>query len=85
MVGGNDLLIAAQAISLGFTLVTANKREFAKLQGLRCENWLGQVCSCIGDWRRGKLDRPGGGKVQQSAAQLGADRIPSPKRGTPKR
>lgn len=45
MVGGNDLLIAAQAISLGFTLVTANKREFAKLQDLRCENWLGQVCS----------------------------------------
>jgi len=41
MVGGNDLLIAAQAISLGFTLVTANEREFAKLQDLRCENWLG--------------------------------------------
>ncbi len=41
MVGGNDLLIAAQAISLGFTFVTANEREFAKLQDLRCENWLG--------------------------------------------
>jgi len=41
MVGGNDLLIAAQAISLGFTLVTANERKFAKLQDLRCENWLG--------------------------------------------
>jgi len=41
MIGGNDLLIAAQAISLGFTLVTANKREFAKLNDLRCENWLG--------------------------------------------
>jgi tRNA(fMet)-specific endonuclease VapC len=40
MIGGNDLLIAAQAISLGFTLVTANEREFAKLQDLRCENWL---------------------------------------------
>ncbi len=40
VVGGNDLLIAAQAISLGFTLVTANEREFAKLKDLRCENWL---------------------------------------------
>jgi len=41
MIGGNDLLIAAQAISLGFTLVTTNEREFAKLNDLRCENWLG--------------------------------------------
>ncbi|MCC6365836.1 MAG: type II toxin-antitoxin system VapC family toxin [Bryobacterales bacterium] len=41
MIGGNDLLIAAQSISLCFTLVTANEREFAKLQDLRCENWLG--------------------------------------------
>lgn len=40
VVGGNDLLIAAQAISLGFTLVTANEREFVKLKDLRCENWL---------------------------------------------
>lgn len=40
LVGGNDLLIAAQAISLGFTLVTANEREFAKVKDLRCENWL---------------------------------------------
>jgi tRNA(fMet)-specific endonuclease VapC len=30
-VGGNDLLIAAQAISLGMTLVTANEREFVKI------------------------------------------------------
>jgi tRNA(fMet)-specific endonuclease VapC len=40
LIGGNDLLIAAQAISLGFTLVTANEREFAKVKDLRCENWL---------------------------------------------
>ena len=38
--GGNDLLIAAQAISLGFTLVTANEREFATVDDLHCENWL---------------------------------------------
>ena len=39
-IGGNDLLIAAQALSLGFTLVTANEREFAKIDDLPCENWL---------------------------------------------
>ena len=39
-IGGNDLLIAAQAISLGFTLVTANEREFSKVDDLQCENWL---------------------------------------------
>lgn len=40
-IGGNDLLIAAQALSLGFTLVTANEREFSKIEDLPCENWLG--------------------------------------------
>lgn len=39
-IGGNDLLIAAQAVSLGFTLVTGNEREFAKVDDLHCENWL---------------------------------------------
>ena len=39
-IGGNDLLIAAQALSLGFTLVTANEREFLKIEDLPCENWL---------------------------------------------
>jgi tRNA(fMet)-specific endonuclease VapC len=38
--GSNDLLIAAQAISLGFTLVTGNEREFARVDDLHCENWL---------------------------------------------
>lgn len=38
--GGNDLLIAAHAISLGFMLVTGNEREFAKVDDLSCENWL---------------------------------------------
>ena len=40
-IGGNDLLIAAQALSLGYTLVTANEREFSKIEDLSCENWLG--------------------------------------------
>jgi tRNA(fMet)-specific endonuclease VapC len=39
-IGGNDLLIAAQAVALGCTIVTGNDREFARIKGLRCENWL---------------------------------------------
>ena len=39
-IGGNDLLIAAQVIALGYTLVTDNEREFARVDELRCENWL---------------------------------------------
>jgi tRNA(fMet)-specific endonuclease VapC len=39
-IGANDLLIAAQAVALGCTLVTDNEREFTRVQGLACENWL---------------------------------------------
>jgi tRNA(fMet)-specific endonuclease VapC len=39
-IGGNDLLIASQALSLGMTLVTNNEREFARVNGLSIENWL---------------------------------------------
>jgi tRNA(fMet)-specific endonuclease VapC len=39
-IGGNDLLIAAQALALRHTLVTANEREFARIDDLPCENWL---------------------------------------------
>ncbi len=39
-IGGNDLLIAAQAMSLGLTIVTDNEREFRRIERLRCENWL---------------------------------------------
>ena len=39
-IGGNDLLIAAQALSLGLIVVTANDAEFARVPGLSCENWL---------------------------------------------
>lgn len=38
-IGPNDLLIAAQARSLDLTVVTANEREFARVPGLRVENW----------------------------------------------
>jgi tRNA(fMet)-specific endonuclease VapC len=39
-IGGNDLLIAAQALALGYTIVTDNDREFARVDGLLRENWL---------------------------------------------
>ena len=39
-IGGNDLLIASHALALGLTLVTDNEREFARVGGLRIENWL---------------------------------------------
>ena len=37
--GGNDMLIAAHALALDATLVTANEREFRRVPGLRVENW----------------------------------------------
>ncbi len=39
-IGGNDLLIAAQALALGHTIVTDNEREFARIAELPRENWL---------------------------------------------
>jgi len=39
-IGGNDLLIAAHALSLGHTLVTDNEAEFHRVDGLACENWI---------------------------------------------
>ncbi|NJN61836.1 MAG: type II toxin-antitoxin system VapC family toxin [Coleofasciculaceae cyanobacterium RL_1_1] len=39
-IGNNDLLIAAHALALDLTLVTANVREFRRVEGLRVENWL---------------------------------------------
>jgi tRNA(fMet)-specific endonuclease VapC len=39
-IGGNDMLIASQAISLGLTIVTDNEREFSRVQALRFDNWL---------------------------------------------
>jgi tRNA(fMet)-specific endonuclease VapC len=37
-IGAHDLMIAGHARSEGLTLVT-NNREFARVQGLRVENW----------------------------------------------
>jgi len=41
IIGGNDLLIAAHALSLDVTLVTNNMKEFTRVPGLRLENWAG--------------------------------------------
>lgn len=38
-IGSLDTLIAAHALALDVTLVTNNREEFARVPGLRCENW----------------------------------------------
>ncbi|HEU4967576.1 type II toxin-antitoxin system VapC family toxin [Sphingomonas sp.] len=38
-IGSNDMLIAAHALALNCTLVTANEREFRRVPGLAVENW----------------------------------------------
>jgi len=39
-IGGYDLLIAGHARSRGLIMVTGNLREFSRVAGLRCEDWL---------------------------------------------
>ncbi len=39
-IGGNDLLIAAQALALDHTQVTNNEIEYSRIDGLRVDNWL---------------------------------------------
>lgn len=39
-IGPNDLLIAAHALTLDLTVVTANEREFSRVPALKVENWL---------------------------------------------
>ena len=39
-IGGNDLLIGVQALSLNLTVVTNNVREFSRIPNLKVENWL---------------------------------------------
>jgi tRNA(fMet)-specific endonuclease VapC len=40
VIGQNDLLIAAQAKTLGAVIVTDNVGEFERVEGLVVENWL---------------------------------------------
>ena len=39
-IGAYDALIAGHARSRGLIVVTANLREFRRVDGLRCEDWL---------------------------------------------
>ena len=39
MIGPYDVMIAGQALRRDLTVVTANLREFARVPGLRCEDW----------------------------------------------
>ncbi|MCK7575519.1 MAG: type II toxin-antitoxin system VapC family toxin [Chromatiales bacterium] len=39
-IGAMDTMIAAHALSLDAILVTNNTREFARVSGLRLENWV---------------------------------------------
>jgi tRNA(fMet)-specific endonuclease VapC len=39
-IAGNDLLIAAQVVALGYAIVTDHERVFARIDDLPTENWL---------------------------------------------
>jgi len=39
IIGANDLMTAAIALANNATLVTHNTREFARVPGLRTEDW----------------------------------------------
>lgn len=43
MIGANDLMIAAHAKSLGAAIVTNNAKDFARVRGLRVENWMSET------------------------------------------
>ena len=38
-IGSLDMMIAGHARSLGYTVVTNNMKEFARVKGLKTENW----------------------------------------------
>ena len=39
-VSNHEMLVAAQALSLGLTVVTNNTRHFSRVPGLAVENWV---------------------------------------------
>lgn len=41
-IGPNDMLIAAQALSLNIIVVTANTEEFSRVPNLKVVNWISQ-------------------------------------------
>jgi tRNA(fMet)-specific endonuclease VapC len=43
LIGAYDMLIAGHARSLGLTVVTSNMKDFTRVDGLRCEDWLAEA------------------------------------------
>jgi tRNA(fMet)-specific endonuclease VapC len=43
VIGAYDLMIAGHARSRGLVVVTANLKEFTRVDGLRCEDWLAEA------------------------------------------
>ena len=39
-IGPLDMLIAAHALSLGLTIISNNIRQFSRVPGLKCEDWV---------------------------------------------
>lgn len=42
IIGPLDMLIAAHALSLNMTIISNNIKEFSRVPGLKCENWVSQ-------------------------------------------
>lgn len=42
-IGGNDLMIASIALAHNLTLVSANTREFTRVDSLKIENWITEI------------------------------------------
>jgi len=40
-IGRNDTMIAGHALSLGYVLVTNNRRHFSRVPGIALESWTG--------------------------------------------
>ena len=40
IIGSLDMLIAAQALCLHLTVISNNLKEFSRIPGLKCENWI---------------------------------------------
>ena len=45
LIGAYDMLIAGHARSLGLTIVTNNMKDFTRVDGLRCEDWLAETAT----------------------------------------
>ncbi|OGI06119.1 MAG: hypothetical protein A2Y40_02525 [Candidatus Margulisbacteria bacterium GWF2_35_9] len=43
IIGALDLMIAAQALEKGFTVVTNNEKEFSRVNKLKVENWIKNI------------------------------------------